>query len=259
MPEENHTIVAGLVIAMIVLLIAASFIFMLVTYANNRKKKFFEEKKLLQQVFSEQLLQSKLEMQEHTFNSISREIHDNVGQVLSLAKVQVNIMEREVNASAMLADLKDNLSKAMLDLRDIAKGLNSDRIKLCGLAELTNHELQRISRVGSMHTSLFTEGTEQNPSDQKKLIIFRIIQESLQNILKHAEARSIRVSFYYEQDRLRCEIKDDGIGFDPALANGKESLGLQNMISRATLIGGNVTISSQMNQGTIITINSSYD
>ncbi len=122
-------------------------------------------------------------MQEQTFNTISQEIHDNVGQILSLAKVQLNIIDQSEQLDrTLLADAKDSVSKAMTDLRDIAKSLNSERIQLSGLPEITAQELQRINRAGLILTSIKTEGKEQNMQEQKKLIIFRIIQEALQNI-----------------------------------------------------------------------------
>ena len=93
-------------------------------------------------------------MQEQTFNTISSEIHDNVGQILSLAKVQLNIIDQsETLDKSLLADAKDSLSKAMTDLRDIAKSLNSERIQSSSLPEITEHELTRISRARLMLTS----------------------------------------------------------------------------------------------------------
>src|SRR6185312_17156893 len=100
---------------------------------------------------------------------------------------------------ALLADAKESVGKAMTDLRDIAKSLNSERIKLSSLHEIVNYELQRISRLGLMTTSLKTNGETRNLHEQKKLIIFRIIQESLQNIIKHSKARNIDVCFNYEK------------------------------------------------------------
>lgn len=255
MPKENYQIVAGIVISMIVLLIATTFIFMLVMLANNRKRKFIQEKMSLQQLFNEQLLQSQLEMQEQTFNTISKEIHDNVGQVLSLAKVQINIMEQgEVLNRLMLNDVKESISKAMVDLRDIAKSLNSERITQNSLVEITNHELQRVNRLGILRSFLYVEGKEENLKEQKKLIVFRILQESLQNILKHAKATKIEVFFTFSSNDLKLEIIDDGVGFDKEKASENQGLGLRNIISRAALIGGQGSINSIINQGTTVTI-----
>jgi two-component system, NarL family, sensor kinase len=260
MPEENYQIVIGLIITMVVLLIAAAFIFILVTYSNKRKKLFLQEKQNLQLLFNQQLLQSQIETQEQTFQHLSREIHDNVGQILSLAKVQLNIMEEgKTFNQPLLTDVKESVGKAMIDLRDIAKSLNTDRIKLCSLAEMTNHELQRIARLGTIKTFFTAQGQEQPIDEQKKLIVFRMIQEALQNILKHAGAQTIEVAFKYDSRGFNCEIKDDGKGFDPALINSKEGLGLQNLVSRAALIGGQSNIQTGINKGTIITIVLPYE
>jgi signal transduction histidine kinase len=198
-------------------------------------------------------------MQEHTFNTISQEIHDNVGQILSLAKVQLNIIDQsETLDRTLLADAKDSVSKAMTDLRDIAKSLNTERIQLSSLPEITGHELQRISRAGLILTSIQTEGKEQNMQEQKKLIIFRIIQEALQNILKHSKAKNVDIFFCYQADYLTIEIKDNGTGFAKELLTKKDGLGLQNIVNRAALIGGKADIKSIINEGTIITITSPY-
>lgn len=255
MQTESYQIVAGIVIGIIVLLIAITFIFLLVRLANNRKRKFIQEKQHLQLLFNEQLLQSQLEMQENTFNVISKEIHDNVGQVLSLAKIQVNILEQgETLDRSLLNDVKESISKAMFDLRDIAKSLNAERIRLHSLVEMTSYELDRISRLGIIECSIKVEGTETAINEEKKLIILRILQESLQNILKHAQAKKVVVIYNFSSERLTLEIIDDGVGFDLRGVSKKDGLGIQNIINRASLIGGNGTINSIIGQGTTITI-----
>lgn len=260
MPKESYPIVAGLVIGMIVLLIAAIFIFILVSYSNNRKKKFIQEKFNLQTQFQEQMLQAKLEMQEQTFNRISAEIHDNVGQLLSLAKVQLNIMEAgEKLDKPLLTEIKESVGKAMIDLRDIARSMNADRLRFTSLVEATDHELKRIGRLDIIKTFMTVEGMEMSIEEQKKLIILRIVQESLQNILKHAQAKQIDVKFLFGDNQFNVEITDDGLGFNYDPANKKNGLGLQNIISRAKLIGGNASISSAVNMGTKISITLPYE
>lgn len=210
-------------------------------------------------IFNEQLLQSRLEMQEQTLNVISQEIHDNVGQILSLAKVQLNIIEHSGRFNSMLlADAKDSVSKAMTDLRDIAKSLNSDRIQLLSLPEMVSHELSRVSRSGLMLTRMEVKGTEHDIHSQKKLILFRIIQEALQNIFKHSKAAHIGLDFSYQTDYVQIQIADDGQGFQKDVLNQKEGLGLQNIINRAALIGGKAQIESVINEGTTVTITTPY-
>ena len=247
------------IIGIIVFLVVISLMVFIILF--YQKKRFQHRKQMAdkEKEFNQQLLQSQLEMQEQTFNTISREIHDNVGQVLSLAKVQLNIIDQsESFDKALVKDAKESVSKAMTDLRDIAKSLNSERIQLSSLPEITEHELQRINRSGIMLTSINLEGQEQNMQEQKKLIIFRIIQETLHNIMKHSQAKNIDVKFCYEADKLKIAITDNGIGFDKELITKKDGLGLQNIVTRAALIGGEAHINSIINQGTGITIIAPY-
>ena len=136
--EQKINIIA---VSVIFITLTSLLIFVLLFY---QRKRFAHKTKLaaMGKQYTEELLRVKLKTQEQTLQYISREIHDNVDQVLSLAKVQLNIMEQGNTLNIqLLSDLKDSISTAMLDLRDIAKSLNTDRIKLSSISEMTNHEL----------------------------------------------------------------------------------------------------------------------
>lgn len=211
-------------------------------------------------LYEQASLQTQLEMQEYTFNTISNEIHDNVGQILSLAKVQLNIIDqKDTLDKTLLADAKESVAKAMADLRDIAKSLNSERIQQTGLYENTKHELQRISRAGLMNTFIKKEGEERKVAEKNRLIVFRMIQEGLQNIIKHSKASKVDVCFGYRGEYLQVSLSDNGIGFDANILSGKDGLGLRNMVKRAIVIGGEAKIKSTPGEGTTITIISPYE
>jgi signal transduction histidine kinase len=110
-----------------------------------------------------------------------------------------------------------------------------------------------------MISSLKTNGEVSSLLEQKKLIIFRMIQESLQNAIKHSKAKNIDVCFDYKKDFLKIDITDNGTGFDKTLVEKRDGLGLQNIISRAALIGGEAIIDSVPGRGTVITIISPYE
>lgn len=249
------------IVAVVSILVFLGIIFIgILVYYSNKKREMIKSKMLMEQTFKQELLQTQLEAQEHTFNTISQEIHDNVGQILSLAKVQVSIIEqRETKDINTLKELKENISQAMTDLRDIAKSLSSERIQLLSLHDTVANEMQRINRSGFINITINIEGDQQQLEEQKKLILFRIIQESIQNIIKHAKASVVEILFNYVELQLIITITDNGTGFDTSVAlqqNG--GLGLQNIISRAELIGGGATIDSIINEGTTIQISIPY-
>ncbi|MBS1745268.1 MAG: hypothetical protein JST21_03750 [Bacteroidetes bacterium] len=203
-----------------------------------------------------QLLQSQLEIQEQTLNEISQEIHDNVGQILSVVNLQLSIIDRNKNFNDVsIEEVRESVSKAIRDLRDIAKSLNTDRIRFSSLVETTQLELDRINRSGVIQTSMRVFGNEKDIRDEKKLIIFRIIQEALNNILKHSGATKADVIFHYIDSNLIILVSDNGSGFEKKGLPGKDGLGLNNMIKRAEMIGGKVIIKSKPDHGTNITIN----
>lgn len=219
-----------------------------------------KEKQLMRATFDKQLLESKLEIQEQTFDMISQEIHDNVGQILSLAKIQLGIMEQKQSVdNELLGNVKESISLAMTELRDIAKSLNSQRVQLMSLQESISQEIRRINRSGFIKVSSDVYGTEKNIPDQHKLIAFRIVQEGLQNIIKHAGATDVTVSIRYLEDCMFITIFDNGVGFNPeAELKKREGLGLQNIVRRATLVGGKAEIMSKPGEGTTLQIQMAY-
>lgn len=212
-------------------------------------------------IFNEELLKTQLEIKEQTLKDISDEIHDNVGQSLSLAKVLVNIIDQKgAFDRSTLIDVKECISHAINDLRDISHSLSGRRIQQMRIYELVATELRRMKKVGVKETSLEVRGTERDLEAKQKLILFRIIQESLQNIVKHANASRVMISLNFNESLLTVTIDDNGNGFNVAEATDSgNGLGLQNITSRASMIKGNATIESTINKGTSITINIPYE
>ncbi|WP_316828405.1 sensor histidine kinase [Pedobacter miscanthi] len=253
--QYNEVFLAVLLTTFIFLILSIAIVFLML-YFQKKKFQYAKEKGELEKQYGEQLLQSRLEMQEQTFETISDEIHDNVGQLLSLAKLQLSIAEQnEIIDKSLIAEIKGNVGNALTDLRDIAKSLSTSRIQELSLFQAVEQELQRIGRAGAIVCKVEVTGNEQQIAEQKKIIIFRIVQESLQNILKHAQATTISVRFNFLTGGVKITIEDNGVGFSAVEKVKIESgLGLQNIVKRATLIMGEATINSVINKGTIITI-----
>jgi two-component system NarL family sensor kinase len=260
MSAQNYQIVTGVVIATIVFLLAGFLIIILIAYSNSRKKKFIEEKQIMQSEFQNELLQTQLEIQEQTLKTISQEIHDNIGQALSLAKLNLNTMPatNDEQLQQKIINSKELVSKAIVDLRDLSRSLDTDYVQEMGLLRAIEYELELIRKTGTMETQLQIEGTASRSDKQKELILFRIVQETFNNIIKHAEAKSIKVNVCYNPAELIMLITDDGKGVDLSplneQANSGFGLGIRNMHNRAKLIGADFSMQSSLGKGTEVKI-----
>lgn len=215
-------------------------------------KESIKEKQLMKTQFQQELLRTQLEIQEQTLKTISEEIHDNVGQVLSLAKLNLNTFEN--NPQKKLDDTKELISKAINDLRDLSRSMHGDRIAELGLQQSLIDELQILQNSGEFETHFNITGDAYKLSPQKEMVIFRIVQESLNNAIKHAKAKNIHLHINYQPNLFTLTVQDDGTGFDILAIQNKNGIGLKSMQNRANLIGATCTLQSSVNNGTIITI-----
>jgi two-component system NarL family sensor kinase len=204
-------------------------------------------------------MRSQIEIQEQTFQNISQEIHDNIGQVLSLAKLNLGTMDtnQPETLQQKIDDSKKLVGKAIQDLRDLSKSLNTDYVSDMGLLRAVEYELEMIGKGGMFSTQLTLEGLPAKLDSQKELIIFRIIQEVINNIIKHSKANKILVQVAYLPGNFSIAITDNGTGFDLSLLQGENSqfgLGLRNMHKRSQLIGASFSITSTLGTGTTVTV-----
>jgi two-component system, NarL family, sensor kinase len=255
MPKEfSELIHTGTVTLLpaVVFIIAFFFIY------RRRHLRYLYEKRQLTLSFEQELLKTRLEIQEQTFRNISQEIHDNIGQVLSLAKLNISTMDisHPDNLIQKINDSEKLISKAIHDLRHLSHGLSTDYIADMGLTRAIGYELEMIKKSGDYETVFLSDGSPYNLDRQKELIIFRIIQEVLNNIIKHAAAQKIIIYLLYRPEEFTLTITDNGKGFDltPLNDNTSFGLGIPNMHNRAQLIGSRFLISSTLDKGTSVTI-----
>ena len=241
-------------------LLLAGFMIFFIVMNRFRINRHIMEKRNMETKFQQEILQTQLEIQEQTLKNISQEIHDNIGQALSLAKLNLNTIP-PTNDEALqqkILNSKELVSKAITDLRDLSRSLDTDYVQEMGLQRAIEYELEMIRKTGIIEANLIVEGSLFRFEKQKELILFRIVQETFNNILKHAGAKTIDVNISYAPDYFALSIKDDGKGLDLQPFNdGKNNsfgLGIRNMHSRAKLIGADFNMSSQPGKGTEVKI-----
>ena len=210
--------------------------------------------------YENSLLQSQIEMQEQTFQNISREIHDNIGQKLTLVKLLLNTLNLSVKNKTE-TDVNDSiniLSEVINDLSDISRSMSSAIILSNGLIKAVEMAIGHLQKLEMYEISLSVAGDTIFLDSDKELIIFRIIQEALNNILKHARASEITIYLHYTNLSLILEISDNGIGFNKN-TNTYLGAGLQNMEKRTALLNGTFSIQSIRRKGTCIKIEIPYN
>lgn len=251
--EIAFTIIA---VTVLFFLLSSSVIIYGLIY-QKRRKQHTNQMTNLKHNYEQSLLQTQLEIQEQTLNTISQEIHDNIGQILSLAKLNLNTFPaiEDAAATAKLISTKDLVAKAIRDLRDLTRSMHSDRIAELGLIEATANELKILQNSGQYKTQLKITGQSCKLDPQKEMVLFRILQEALHNCVKHAKCKTIEVSMQFDPRKFILTISDDGDGFNmDDLDSSQKGIGLKSMYSRAVLINAVIAVNSIPGNGTTINL-----
>ena len=243
-------VLAGTFLMLLLVIFIISFFFI----HQKRQQTHKLEKAALKAQFEQEILNAENEIQDSTMKNISRELHDNVGQMLTLVKIQLNNLSEESPENKKINDSKEFVNNVLTDIRALSKSLNSDNLLHEGLEKAIGFELERVKKLGNYAVKFSTNTGIVSLDRKKEVLIFRIFQELLQNCLKHAKAKNIEVSLEETVQCLNLEVVDDGIGFDfeaKIQKNGFQSgAGLSNLIHRAILMNGTLVFERGKVSGT---------
>lgn len=243
-------IISVLATSFFVLLLVIAVVMLFRIYLKRKNKLLLERERMSIQ-FEQTLMQSQLEIQEQTFAYVSREIHDNIGQVLSLVRLNLNTL----NASAdpdKISLMDELMEKALTDLRNLSHSLDADYIRNNGWAEPVTRLLRDLQKTGKYTTHIHLDEDLPLPGSEKPIILFRMIQEVINNIIKHAAANTINLEAQKENDRLVITIQDNGKGFNTQAVSAGS--GLRNLEKRSKMINAELSVSSEPGKGTCVTI-----
>ncbi|MEJ7625304.1 MAG: sensor histidine kinase [Ferruginibacter sp.] len=248
-------IIIFIILCTLIILILITFITVIIYRYQKKQHAYFKELEELKVVHQNNLLQSQLEIQEQTFQNISREIHDSIGQKLTLAKLNLNTLNpdqlngqiNKVNTAITM------IGEAINDLSDISRSMSSELIMQNGLIKALEFEVAQLTKLALYNIKLIVTGNSVFLDAHTELVLFRIVQEALNNIVKHSSASLINISIHFDDAFLILKVKDNGTGFsnDRATENG---IGLKNMSKRAMMLNGEFSIDSNSKNGTTITI-----
>ena len=249
--DQKEIQILVLAVTIIIIVLAASLVVFLL-YFQKKKVAYILKQRETQKQFEEEINKSKLEIQEQALKNISWEIHDNIGQLLSVAKMQLNILQMNVPEAEKIKIQETSaiVGKSLEELRGLAKSLNPETIKNKGLIESLELEMARFNRLNVIDASLIIEGETYNLSNEKEIILFRILQEFCNNTLKYSKAENLNIQLNYNENNFEINAEDNGIGFNITDTSKQHGIGILNIRSRGILIGAKIDLNSKENVGT---------
>lgn len=261
MHTESLQYFSIIIIGGLLALLLVGFIVAILFLYQRRQHGQEQQLVILKDQYDHELLRSQLEIQEATFRTIAQELHDNIGQVLSVIKLSLSLvsLEKTHPAFEVIQSSREMLNKVILDTSDITKSMHSDRIAHIGIVEAIRFELDILRKTKLLEIDFSLTGESDFLDDQKAIFIFRMFQEMINNILKHAQATRVIVSIIYTIDNIFVlKTADNGIGFDAEKkqeqVSSSSGIGLKSLKNRARLIGADISIESKPGYGTSVTI-----
>jgi PAS domain S-box-containing protein len=223
---------------------------------NLTERKKLEEKLISEQInHQKQLTQATIDGQENERREIGKELHDNIGQQLTTIKLFLDYAKTtaDESTSEMVNVALKAVSDVINDVRAMSRSLVPFTLKDLGLIESMNELIDSLTRAKIVNIEFrHIKFDESSVPENQKLTLFRIVQEQLNNIVKHADAKNVYIRLFVEANELVLEISDDGKGFDEQKV--RKGLGILNIKNRVELFNGKTQISSIPGKGCIMTV-----
>lgn len=225
------------------------------------ERKMLEEKLLQQEIHKQQqIAQAVVDVQENERAEIGKELHDNVNQLLTTARLFLELARNDASMQeSMLKRSSDTIMNAINEIRKISRSLMPASLNDLGLISSVKDLIENINLSRQLLAEFkYDKNIEKRLKAKEKLMFFRIIQEQVNNVLKHADARHLLISITQHRRFTRLEIKDNGKGFDQDQAKKKEGIGMLNIMSRAAIFNAKVEIMTAPGKGCHLVIDLPY-
>ncbi len=193
-----------------------------------------------------------LRAQENERRALARELHDEIGQSLSAILMETENAEcadRRADLSGHLDSIKGLAEKTVNQVRDLALLLRPSMLDDLGLAPALNWHARETSKRTGVNVVVTADDTIDDLPDEHRTCIYRLVQEAVNNAIRHANARKVEVVVRKEHQKVNVTVQDDGAGFDTRFLRG---LGLLGMEERVRRLGGRLKITSEPRRGTLV-------
>lgn len=251
--QQGETITFVIITNLIILVFIIGVVLFVLQY---RKKKLahIHEKDMLSKEHESKMVLSRIETQTQTMQHIGREIHDNVGQKLTLASLYVKQLSTGnlVSSEKKIIEVGNMIDESLAELRQLSKSLTQPELADSSLIKLLDDEARRINASGVCHVSVSGNAGDTVLPQAEKNILFRLLQEFIQNSLKHSGCRKISILVSADSGLLGINAADDGKGFEAATVHS--GIGLQNMQRRAAQLNAAYQLNSSPGNGTQLSL-----
>jgi signal transduction histidine kinase len=233
------------------IILASAIFFFFVTYQKRLLKKELELNRIKTEQ-QEEIIRNTISAQEKERKRIARDLHDEVGAMLSVVKLNVSRIERKTDAGfskELAGETKSYLDDVIAQVRRISRDLLPPSLEKLGLVYAVEEQCKMINKSEQIKVHFWKNSTFFRFEIEKELALYRIIQEVINNALKHSGATIINVNFRFTKTNLLTSVSDNGKGFEvnTKLSSG---LGLRNLESRTQVINAHYKLKSQPGKGT---------
>ncbi len=253
---DNSILIIFLIGTAAMLFMAAAIILFIVFYQKRVLSEQLKQRALEVQ-YQQQMLLAQMESQESERKRVAKDLHDDVGLMLqalratTLAILQQAPDEDRKEVQQMVTEITETVRRICWDLMPTI-------IESFGLAEAVKEMCQRLSARGTVAVAFSAQGNPSFIKKNKEMLLYRMVQETVGNALKHAKANAIEVKFLWTENRLQINVLDDGIGFDLKSVKARtmrgHGLGLLSLENRASLLPASLTFENDFPQGTYVSV-----
>jgi signal transduction histidine kinase len=237
------------------------FINYIILLYNKKSIEFNQQLQIRNFEKETEVLKTRIDVQEETIQKISKELHDNVNQMLTLAKLNLNNINDSTIYNEKLVISRDLITDAINELSNLSSSLSSQMIKDLGLIRTIEIESTRITTINNTKITIDSNLNHNNISEEYQLILYRVFQEATRNSIVHGKAKNISIKIFQTLEyEFIFEIQDDGTGFNIYENKSKDqsqktnSQGIKNMQRRASILNGEFILESTLNYGTKVAI-----
>jgi signal transduction histidine kinase len=232
----------------------------LLVHSQYRRYRLRQESKMKSALILQQELAAKavIEAEENERQRIARDLHDGIGQMMSAAKMNLSAFESQISFASeeqrqSLQKVISLVDESCKEIRTVSHIMMPNALLKNSLASAIKDFVDKISNR-DITAIVYTEGLDQRLDANTETVLYRVIQECVQNAIRHAGATRLDISMVRDKEGISGTIEDNGKGFDPSLKNGSAGIGLKNIISRIDFLKGTVDFDSAPGRGTVVSL-----